>query len=116
MAGFSFGANIKLKGYNIAFTAFPIMWYAIFDEEFTKNTFLNVPKHFWIGLTDEYYSISLLSLSLLKGIVNGLAITLYVFCTLNGYRIGADGDNGSFWMSSSIIYGVVVINANIWVL
>ncbi len=92
------------------------MWYAIFDEEFTKSTFLNVPKHFWIGLTDEYYSISLLSLSLLKGIVNGLAITLYVFCTLNGYRIGADGDNGSFWMSSSIIYGVVVINANIWVL
>ena len=92
------------------------MWFAMFDEEFTKKTFVNVPKHFQIGLIDEYYSIKLLSLSLLKGLINGLAVTLFVFCSLNGFRVGADGINGSFWLSSSVIYGVIVINANFWVL
>jgi phospholipid-transporting ATPase len=36
--------------YNILFTAFPIMWYALFDEEHVKEELLRNPKHFKIGL------------------------------------------------------------------
>jgi phospholipid-transporting ATPase len=36
--------------YNIAFTFFAIMWFAIFDLEYTKETLLNKPKYYIIGL------------------------------------------------------------------
>ena len=36
--------------YNIVFTSFPIMWYAIFDEEIVKERFLKEPNHYEIGL------------------------------------------------------------------
>jgi len=104
------------QGYNIVFTALPILWFAIFDEEFSKQTFLNEPKHFWIGLYDEYYSFKLLTLSVIKGIINGLLIFLFVFCSIDGLHVGAEGKNGSFWVSSATVYAIVVINANLWIL
>ena len=107
---------IIYQGYNIAFTAFPIMWFAMFDEQLTKSTFLNEPKHYWIGLCNEYFSFKQLTGTVLKGIVSGLFIYLYVFHTLNGYRISSDGSADSFWLSSAVLYGVVVVDANVWVL
>ena len=91
------------------------MWFAMFDEEFTKRTFLTEPKHFWIGLKNEYFSFKLLTMNVIKGIVVGLFITLFVFLTLNGYRIAEDGDNGSFWLSSAVLYAIIVIDANCYV-
>ena len=32
------------------------MWFAMFDEQFTKKEFHNEPKHYWIGLNDFYFS------------------------------------------------------------
>ena len=52
---------------------------------------------------------------MLKGIFNGLLIFLFVFCALNGTKIANDGINGSFWMSSAILYAIVVLNANVWI-
>lgn len=42
--------------YNVMFTAFPIMWYSIFDWEFDKEKFLNEPNHYLIGLYDVYFN------------------------------------------------------------
>ena len=56
------------QGYNIIFTSFPIMWFAMFDEEFTKRTFYTQPKHYWIGLNNEYYNFKQLTWNVLKGI------------------------------------------------
>ena len=91
------------------------MWFAIFDEEFTKKTFLSEPKHYAIGPRDAYYTFKLLTLTVLKGLLNGLFITLFVYVSLNGFQVGANGKNGSFWVSSSLLYGIVVINANVWI-
>jgi len=108
--------SIIYQGYNTVFTAFPIIWFAIFDEEFTKETLLREPRHYWIGLKDEFFTFKLLTLNVFKGILVGLLITLFVFCSLNGFHIEEAGYNGSFWMSSAILYAVVVIDANIYVL
>jgi len=40
--------------YNILFTAFPIMWFALFDQEFQKDELLEDPKHFKIGLKSNF--------------------------------------------------------------
>lgn len=55
-------------------------------------------------------------MSVIKGILMGLFITLFVFCSLNGYQVGEYGDNGSFWLSSAVLYGIIVIDANVNVL
>ena len=107
---------IIYQGYNVVFTALPIMWFALFDEEFTKASFLKEPKHYWIGLANQYYTFKLLTWNVIKAIFNGLLITLFVFITLNGYSIAAKGYAGSFWASGAIVYGMVVINANVWIL
>ena len=53
---------------------------------------------------------------MLKGILIGLLITLLVFLSLDGFAIEKTGYNGSFWLCSAVLYGVVVINANVYVL
>ena len=88
----------------------------MFDEEFTKRSLLHEPGHYWIGLCNEYFSFKLLTWTVLKGIFNGLFIYLFVFKALNGLQIGSDGSDDSFWLSSAVLYAIVVIDANIWVL
>ena len=108
--------SIIYQGYNTVFTAFPIIWFAVFDEEFPKQTLLTQPLLFWIGLKNEYYTFKLLTLTVIKGILVGLMITLLVFCSLNGVEIQSEAYNGSFWLSSAVLYGIVVIDANIFIL
>jgi len=100
----------------MAFTAFPIMFFAVFDEEFAKKVFLHVPSHYWIGQCDFHFSLKLMTYTVLKGIVNGLMIFVFVFMSLNGYQIGPGGTADSLWLSSSILYAIVVIDVNIWIL
>lgn len=91
------------------------MWFAIFDEEFTKKTLHTEPQHYWIGLNDYYFTFKLLTLNVIKGILNGMLIFYFVFYSLNGDQVSEEGLNGSFWMSSAVLYALVVINANMWV-
>ena len=92
------------------------MWFAMFDEEFTKTTLLTEPKHYWIGPSNEYYTLKLLTLSTIKGMINSLWIFLFVFCSLNGYNVpSSDGINGDFWLSSAVLYAIVVILANLYI-
>jgi len=42
------------------FTAFPIMWYALFDSEFEKDELLENPHHFKIGLKSKILCIRLI--------------------------------------------------------
>ena len=74
------------------------------------------PKHFWIGLKNEYFSFRLLTMTVFKGIFVGLVITLLVFCSLDGFEIEKSGYNGSFWLCSAVLYGIVVVDANVYVI
>ena len=106
---------IIYQAYNIVFTAFPIMIFAIFDQEQKRRHFISDPKHYWVGLHDEYYSLPLLTFVVIKGILNGLLILVFSFFTLNGLNIGPDQHTDSFWMTGTLCYGLVVINANAFV-
>jgi magnesium-transporting ATPase (P-type) len=43
--------------FNVAFTAIPIIWYAVFDWEYSKETLLEKPKYYRIGLQDKHFNI-----------------------------------------------------------
>ena len=105
------------QGYNIVFTAFPIMWFAIFDEEFTKEQFVHDPYLYWIGISDACYTYGKLWRVVFQAIGNALIIDLFVFYSLNGrYIDNLEGKTGSFWESATLVYAIVVIVANIYIL
>ena len=42
--------------YNLVFTAMPVMWFAVFDQEYEKEVFLRSPNLYIIGLKDSYFN------------------------------------------------------------
>lgn len=102
--------------YNVAFTAFPIIIFAMLDQEVTKKTFLTDPQKYCIGLTNEYFSYNLVTRTIFKGIFNGLLTVMFVMQGLNGSHVGEYGKNGDLWVSGTLIYAVVIVNANLFVM
>lgn len=102
--------------YNVAFTAFPIIIFAMLDQEFTKKTFLTDPQKYCIGLTNEHFSYNLVTRTIFKGMFNGLLTVLFVMQGLNGTHVGSYGRNGDLWVSGTLIYAIVVVNANLFVM
>lgn len=88
----------------------------MFDQEFTKSTFLTDPRKYCIGLTNDYFSYNLVTRTIMKGMFNGMLTTLFVYQALNGHNIGSTGLTGDFWVSGTLIYAIVVVNANLFVM
>jgi phospholipid-transporting ATPase len=42
--------------FNIVFTAFPIMIFALFDQEHLKKTLMEKPKYYRIGLKNQCFT------------------------------------------------------------
>ena len=42
--------------YNVVFTAFPIIWFAVYDWEYNKVTLLKSPRLYYIGLENVYFN------------------------------------------------------------
>jgi hypothetical protein len=52
----------------------------------------------------------------LKGLINSFFIALFVFYGIDGIQIdNPEGDPGCFWISGTVVYGVVVIVANFYI-
>ena len=78
------------QGYNIVFTAFPVMWFAIFDEEYTKFQFNSDPYLYWIGISDACYTYGKLYRIIFQAIFNALFIDIVVFWSMNGTAVEND--------------------------
>ena len=79
--------------YNIVFTAFPIMWYAVMDKEFSKQVFLNDPSKYSTGLKGNCFDFyNFWVQGVFVGMLSALVITLAVYGGLDGIR--ADYLNG----------------------
>jgi magnesium-transporting ATPase (P-type) len=48
--------TILYNSFNLFFTAMPIIWFAVFDWEHSKDEFLRNPKLYKIGLNDVYFN------------------------------------------------------------
>lgn len=101
--------------YNILFTAFPIMWYALFDEEHVKEELLTNPKHFKIGLKNLSFGKYRFWRWIFYGTCQTLMLQIIVFHSLEGADCYYDsvGQPSSLWVTGTHIYGMVVIIANI---
>ena len=48
--------SLLYVSYNLFYTAIPIIWYATFDWEYTREVLRKRPKLYSIGLQDRYFS------------------------------------------------------------
>jgi len=64
--------------YNISMTSFPIMYYALFDFEFEKDTFMSNPLHYKLGLQSLCYGKMMFT----KWVIYGLwhSFVIYMIC------------------------------------
>lgn len=110
--------------YNIVFTAFPIIWFAVFDEQHPKEKLMTVSKYYKVGLLSKYYAITNhLDENFSRGkfwrwVFYGAAQGAFVMC-LTTYTIeGADcsydenGQPSNQAVTGILVYGLIVIVAN----
>lgn len=69
--------------YNITFTSLPIMWFAIFDWEHSKEEFLKTPKYYRIGLDDVYFNKYVFWRWFFYAIWQGILLMAISFVTLD---------------------------------
>jgi magnesium-transporting ATPase (P-type) len=103
--------------YNISFTAFPIMWFALFDFEKGKKFLLDNPFMYKIGLNNECFSIGIFWQWVVFGALHALLLLFFTFFSLEGRgSVTPDGQQSSLWLSGTVTYSGVVILANITLL
>lgn len=104
--------------YNILFTAFPIMWFALFDQEHLKEELLSNPKHFKIGLKNLNFGKYRFWRWIFYGACQTFLLQIVTFHSMEGGEAIYDhqGQPSSLWVTGTHIYGMVVIMANtrIW--
>jgi len=69
--------------YNIVFTGLPIIWYAVFDWEASKETFLTRPHLYRIGLEDVYFNTFEFWRIFFYAVFQGTLLMLLSFVTLD---------------------------------
>lgn len=94
------------------FTAIPIMFYALFDFEHEKKKFLEDPKLYEIGLKDQCFGIYIFWSWVIYAAIYAI-ILLFANYVVIANALNYYGSPSSFWASGSILYGAVVIVANL---
>ena len=91
--------------YNIVFTAIPIMWYALFDYEFTKEEFKSEPGHYYLGLSNASFNNKTFALWVFYGAWQSALIFVIAFYSLSLSQFD------SLWMQGAFGYAAVVVVA-----
>ena len=75
--------NYLYQAYNVFFTFAPIIWFAVFDWEASKETFLSRPKLYKIGLEDIYFNTGTFWRIFFYACFSGILIFLLGFLTID---------------------------------
>lgn len=98
--------------YNVAFTAIPIIWFAVFDWEFDKQTLLDNPSLYRIGLDDLFFDRTTFWRWFMYAVWQGTLLLFISYDTLQGYTDGL-WQMGEFEVQGNFIFCVLVILVNI---
>jgi magnesium-transporting ATPase (P-type) len=117
MSGSSFyEATLNLQLYNVAYTSFPIIVYALYDQEWQPTHFCEHPYLYVAGRTGRVFT----KMKFMRWIIFAAAEAAGIFfiCvhlqskTPNSY----DGKMNGFWTTGLAVYTAVILNANLMVL
>lgn len=101
--------------YNIMFSSVPIVWYAIFDQEHTKKTFMEKSSLYDIGIRHKCFGTKVFWYWFISGAFGAL-IVMYVGLYCMEWAVAANGQENGLYLSGSVVYAGAVIIANMKIL
>ena len=97
-----------LQVYNVAFTCFPIIIFAVYDQEFTKEELMNRPSLYSKGLRKNVLSWGKYFYAMIEAIIHGFLVfglAYYVFDD----SFGQGGETNDMRNDGNLCYASVVI-------
>jgi magnesium-transporting ATPase (P-type) len=107
--------DILYQCYNIFFTGAPIIWFAVFDWEHDKETFLKDPSLYRIGLDDVFFNKTVFWRWFFYAVWQGTLLLFLAFITLDGAE-QLNGQIGGITLDGNFVFAAIVIIVNIKVL
>ena len=97
-----------LQVYNVFFTAWPIIIFAVFDFEYPKQVFLEYPQLYAKGLRDNLLCWSKYFNICLESMLHGLFVFVIGFLYFDG-ALGVNGETSDMRTDGNLIYAACVI-------
>jgi magnesium-transporting ATPase (P-type) len=96
-------------------TAFPIIWFAIFDWEHDKKTFLSNPNLYKIGMHDVFFNYLEFTRWFFYAVWQGILI---MFLVLYTFEVGTirNGQLSGLVLEGNYVYYAIIVVVNIKVL
>ena len=98
--------------FNILFSVLPILWFGIYDSERTTTVAMSNAK-FYTSINQQLYNNWNFWRWIIRGILQGLFIFLFVFSSNNIYANNNSGEIQDFKSSGMMTYSLVVIIVNL---
>lgn len=102
--------------YNILFTCFPIIWFALYDYEFPKSTLYENPHLYSIGPSNEFMTKKIFWRWIIYGTSQGVIMLYMILDSFENTISNKDGQTSSFWVIGILVYSSVTIIANVEVM
>lgn len=101
--------------YNITFTSLPVMWFAIFDQEYEKERLLADPKLYRIGIDDVFFNRTTFWRWFFYAVWQGALMLAITFITLDT-ACEQFGQIGGLTVDGNVMFGCLVWIANMKIL
>ena len=95
------------------FTAFPVMWFAVYDMQYEASRLLKEPALYKIGLRNECFSTKVFFSHVLSAIANGFVLCVIIFYGNGGTKVNGTAKNGYYWVDGTLIYAAIVLIVNV---
>lgn len=107
--------NIFYNFYNLALTAVPIIWYAVFDWEHDKQHFLDTPRLYAIGMNNVFFNSLAFWRWFAYATWQGILLCYLVTFTFNNAMIH-DGQAAGLTLEGNYIFYAIVVVVNMKIL
>ena len=102
--------------FNVFYTSFPVVIYAIFDKDSKFDQLEQIPEYYELGLKRKLFTWRVFWLWILEASFESWAIILLSVNALGYYSSEEDGKIVGMWEISELVYIMVIIVANIRIL
>lgn len=103
--------------YNIIHTSIPICIYGVLDKQYSGHFLMSNPNLYYLGIENKLFNSVNFWVWILSATVQSCIITFFSFIGMEINFIDEyHGFNFIFWGSGMIVFGAVIINANIKVM
>ena len=101
--------------FNIAFAAYPIIWFGIYDQQFKDTTFMNNPRYYSQGIYGKLFGYKRFWKWIFYGFIQAIFLYYFTFkMILEPYNLR--GDTQDLKLSGTICYSAVVVVVNVKVI